>query len=106
MCEAGADGSAHRAVTGYGVVRPGRDASRIGPLFADTADDARALFAALTEAAGAEVAIDVPETNTAAVAMVEEAGFAPSFETARMYTGPVREFARERVFGLTTLELG
>ncbi len=105
--EAGADGSAHRAVTGYGVVRPGRDASRIGPLFADTADDARALFAALSaEAAGTEVAIDVPETNTAAVAMVEEAGFAPSFETARMYTGPVREFARERVFGLTTLELG
>ncbi|MFF3371856.1 GNAT family N-acetyltransferase [Streptomyces sp. NPDC002680] len=95
------------AITGYGVVRPGRDASRIGPLFADTADDARALFAALTAgAAGTEVAIDVPEPNTAAVAMVEEAGFAPSFETARMYTGPVREFAGERVFGVTTLELG
>ncbi|MDX3452240.1 GNAT family N-acetyltransferase [Streptomyces sp. ME02-8801-2C] len=109
--EADADGSAggpaNRAVTGYGVVRPGRDAYRIGPLFADTVDDARALFAALTgEAAGADVAIDVPETNAAAVAMVEEAGFAPSFETARMYTGPVREFARERVFGVTTLELG
>ncbi|MEU6227942.1 GNAT family N-acetyltransferase [Streptomyces sp. NPDC047042] len=102
-----ADGSANRALTGYGVVRPGRDAHRIGPLFADTADDARALFAALTgEAAGADVAIDVPETNAAAVAMVEEAGFTPSFETARMYTGPVREFARERVFGVTTLELG
>lgn len=30
----------------------------------------------------------------------------PSFETARMYTGPVRPFARERVYGITTLELG
>jgi len=101
------DGGRNRAITGYGVVRPGRDAPRIGPLFADTADDARALFAALTaDAAGTEVAIDVPEPNTAAVALVEEAGFAPSFETARMYTGPVRMFAQERVFGVTTLELG
>ncbi|MDX2541616.1 GNAT family N-acetyltransferase [Streptomyces sp. WI04-05B] len=113
VCEADADahgtgaGPGTRAVTGYGVVRPGRDAPRIGPLFADTADDARALFAALTaDAAGTEVAIDVPEPNAAAVAMVREAGFSPSFETARMYTGPVREFAGERVFGVTTLELG
>ncbi|GAA4089702.1 GNAT family N-acetyltransferase [Streptomyces shaanxiensis] len=94
-------------VTGYGVIRPGQDCPRIGPLFADTAEDARALCAALTaEAAGREVAIDVPETNAAAVALVEEAGFTPSFETARMYTGPVRPYAQERVFGVTTLELG
>lgn len=30
----------------------------------------------------------------------------PSFETARMYTGPVRPFSGERVYGVTTLELG
>ncbi|KUM73217.1 GNAT family N-acetyltransferase [Streptomyces curacoi] len=94
-------------VTGYGVIRPGHHCPRIGPLFADTAEDARALFAALTaEAAGREVAIDVPETNPAALALAEEAGFTPSFETARMYTGPVRPYAQERVFGVTTLELG
>ncbi|MDO0917585.1 GNAT family N-acetyltransferase [Streptomyces sp. DT2A-34] len=94
-------------VTGYGVIRPGHDCPRIGPLFADTAEDARALFAALTtEAAGREVAIDVPEPNAAGVALAEEAGFTPSFETARMYTGPVRPYAGERVFGVTTLELG
>ncbi|MGW4437718.1 GNAT family N-acetyltransferase [Streptomyces sp. NPDC004596] len=108
-------GPGHRAfvrhdgerLTGYGVIRPGHDTLRIGPLFADTADDARALFAALTAgAAGLEVAVDVPEPNTAALALVEEAGFRPSFETARMYTGPVRAHAQERVFGVTTLELG
>lgn len=94
-------------LTGYGVLRPGRDTLRIGPLFADTAEDARALFAALTaEAAGGQVAIDVPETSAAGVAIAEEAGFNASFETARMYTGPVRDHARERVFGVTTLELG
>ncbi|MEU9238978.1 GNAT family N-acetyltransferase [Streptomyces shenzhenensis] len=94
-------------LTGYGVIRPGRDTLRIGPLFADTADDARALFTGLTaEAAGDQVAIDVPETSTAGVALAEAAGLAPSFETARMYTGPVRDHAGERVFGVTTLELG
>ncbi|MET8244411.1 GNAT family N-acetyltransferase [Streptomyces sp. NPDC005202] len=94
-------------VTGYGVLRPGHDSLRIGPLFADTAEDARALFAALTaDVEGREVAIDVPETNPAGVALAEEAGFTPSFETARMYTGPVRPYAQERVFGVTTLELG
>ncbi|MFJ9562389.1 GNAT family N-acetyltransferase [Streptomyces fuscichromogenes] len=108
-------GTGHKALvrhdgdrlTGYGVLRPGRDTLRIGPLFADTAEDARALFAGLTaEAAGDRVAIDVPETSPAGVALVEAAGFTPSFETARMYTGPVRDHAQERVFGVTTLELG
>ncbi|WP_326585250.1 GNAT family N-acetyltransferase [Streptomyces sp. NBC_00481] len=94
-------------LTGYGVIRPGRDALRIGPLFADTAADARALLAGLAaEAAGRELAVDVPEPNTAAVALVEEYGLTPSFETARMYTGPIRPYAAERVFGVTTLELG
>ncbi|MFD7710460.1 GNAT family N-acetyltransferase [Streptomyces sp. NPDC059786] len=94
-------------LTGYGVIRPGRDALRVGPLFADTAEDARALFAGLTAgAAGQQVAVDVPLPHTPAVALAEDLGLAPSFETARMYTGPVRPFAAERVFGVSTLELG
>ncbi|MFF6996349.1 GNAT family N-acetyltransferase [Streptomyces sp. NPDC008313] len=94
-------------VTGYGVVRPGREAPRVGPLFADTADDARALLTALAAGApGEAVAVDVPGTNKEAVALVEGLGLTPSFETARMYTGPVRAFAQERVYGITTLELG
>jgi hypothetical protein len=108
-------GPGHRAfvrhdgerLTGYGVIRPGHDSPRIGPLFADTAEDARALFDTLVAgAAGQEVAIDVPEPNAAGVALAEEAGLRPSFETARMYTGPVRAYAQERVFGAATLELG
>ncbi|MFJ2774857.1 GNAT family N-acetyltransferase [Streptomyces sp. NPDC087300] len=94
-------------LTGYGVLRPGRDARRVGPLFADTREDADALLDALAaEADGAPVAMDVPETNPAAVALVEARGMKPAFDTARMYTGPVRDFAQERVFGVTTLELG
>ncbi|MGJ5832228.1 GNAT family N-acetyltransferase [Streptomyces ossamyceticus] len=94
-------------LTGYGVIRPGRDALRVGPLFADTPADARALLAGLAaEAAGRVFAVDIPEENTAAVALAEEYGLTPSFETARMYTGPIRPYARDRVFGVTTLELG
>jgi hypothetical protein len=94
-------------LTGYGVIRPARDGLRVGPLFADSADDARALFSALAaDAAGSAVAIDVPGTNASGIALVEELGLTPSFETARMYTGRVRPFAQERVYGVTTLELG
>jgi GNAT superfamily N-acetyltransferase len=94
-------------LSGYAVLRPARDSLRVGPLFADTADDTRALFAALAaEAGGRALAIDVPETNAAAVALVEKLALTPSFETARMYTGPVRTFAGARVHGVTTLELG
>ncbi|WAU81618.1 GNAT family N-acetyltransferase [Streptomyces sp. Qhu-G9] len=108
-------GTGHRALvrvvdgrlTGYGVIRPAVDALRIGPLFADTPGDARALFAALVaEADGRPVAVDIPEPSVAGVALAEEYGLPPSFETARMYTGPVRPHATDRVYAITTLELG
>lgn len=94
-----------RHITGYGVVRPGTDMPRIGPLFADSAADASALLSALAPPQG-PVAIDVPEVNGPAVALAEAHGLTPGFETARMYTGPVRPHAQDRIFGVTTLELG
>lgn len=94
-------------VTGYGVLRPAQGALRVGPLFADTRADAEELFDALTaETDGVPVVIDVPESQPHAVALAETRGRKPTFETARMYTGPVRDLAEERIFGVTTLELG
>jgi GNAT superfamily N-acetyltransferase len=94
-------------LTGYGVLRAARDGYRVGPLFADTAEDAEALFDALAaQADGAEVLVDVPEPNEAALALVTERKLTPSFETVRMYTGPVPASRSERVFGVTSLELG
>ncbi|MFF0430716.1 GNAT family N-acetyltransferase [Streptomyces sp. NPDC004327] len=97
-------------LTGYGVVRPAESEARVGPLFADTPADAAALLDALAAEARAfgssRIAVDMPEANPAAARLAEERGLEPTFETARMYTGPIRTVARERVFGVTTLELG
>lgn len=96
--------------TGYGVVRPAQDEARIGPLFADTPADAAVLLDALAAEAAAlgspRIAIDVPESNEAATALAASRALAPTFETARMYTGPTRPFAHTRIYGITTLELG
>lgn len=52
------------------------------------------------------VAIDVPDINPAAVRLAEELGLSPSFETARMYTGPSPDVDHTGLFGITSLELG
>ncbi|MGW6461351.1 GNAT family N-acetyltransferase [Streptomyces sp. NPDC055078] len=95
-------------VTGYGVIRPGRDAHRIGPLFADTPADAEALFDGLTARLGPddEVAVDMPETRPEAAALALARGLTAQFPTVRMYTGEAPGIRTERVFGITSLELG
>lgn len=92
---------------GWGVIRPCRKGYKIGPLLADDPELGRRLFVALTTAVGGgEVFIDVPQPNRAALDLAETFGLAPVFETARMYTGPIREPQIDRIFGVTTFELG
>jgi GNAT superfamily N-acetyltransferase len=95
-------------LAGYGVVRPCREAFKIGPLFADDAGLADRLLRSLvaTLAAGARVQLDIPAVNSAAVALVAAHGLAPVFQTARMYTAAAPRLALERLYGVTSLELG
>lgn len=94
-------------VVGYGTIRPCRSGYKIGPLFADDAAGAEALFLALAaEAGGATIALDTPAPNAASVALAERHGLAPVFETARMYRGPDPGLPLARIFGITTFELG
>ncbi len=99
-----ADGS----LTGFGVIRACRTGHKIGPLFADDARTAEALFVSLaaTAAPGEPVSLDVPETNREATALAGRFGLTPSFETARMYRGPAPDLPTGRSFGVTTFELG
>ena len=92
---------------GYGLIRRCREGFKVGPLFAETADEARALFLALAQnAAGAQIFLDVPEPNGAGRALAEAMGLSPVFETARMYRGAAPDLPLSRIFGITTFELG
>lgn len=92
---------------GYGTIRRCVSGWKIGPLFAETPAIAEALLATLVTPAGTDpVYIDIPAPNIAAVEMVQRLGFAPSFDTARMYLGPAPALPLASIFGITTLELG
>lgn len=91
----------------WGVIRPCREGSKIGPLVGDDREAAEAVLGALlASAGGGEIFIDVPNVNNEAIALAQNLGLAPIFETARMYTGEIPQLRLERVFGVTTLELG
>jgi GNAT superfamily N-acetyltransferase len=91
----------------WGVIRPCLKGWKIGPLVADDRASAELVLAALLAGSGGgEIFLDVPSVNRDAVALARSLGLAPVFETARMYTGPIRPLRLERVFGVTTFELG
>jgi ribosomal protein S18 acetylase RimI-like enzyme len=94
-------------ITGYGVLRPCREGAKIGPLFAANEADADLLFRALaSQTPPGPVFLDPPEPNAAALRLTERHGMTPSFETARMYRGPAPELPLQRIFGITSFELG
>ena len=95
-------------ITGYGTIRACRSGHKIGPLFAETAPVAEALFAALCRTVPAvdPIALDTPQSNPAAIDLARRAGLEPVFETARMYAGPDPGLPAGRTFGVTTFELG
>ncbi|ACC74725.1 GNAT family N-acetyltransferase [Paraburkholderia phymatum] len=94
-------------IRGYGVLRRCREGRKIGPLFADDKHIAEALFTALVaRCAGETVTLDVPELNSAAVALAERHRLTSVFETARMYTKRAPDHPLMRLYGVTTFELG
>ncbi|WOH79818.1 GNAT family N-acetyltransferase [Bradyrhizobium sp. BEA-2-5] len=94
-------------LAGWGVIRPCRTGRKIGPLVADDRAGAEAVVAALLASAGSgEVFLDVPAVNRDAVALAQGLGLSPVFETARMYTGAIPALRIDRLFGVTTFELG
>ncbi|MBR1251704.1 GNAT family N-acetyltransferase [Bradyrhizobium sp. AUGA SZCCT0169] len=95
------------ALAGWGVIRPCRQGHKIGPLVADDRATAEAILSALlADMGGGEVFLDVPAINRDAVALAQDLGLTPVFETARMYTGAIPPLRLDRVFGVTTFELG
>ncbi len=92
---------------GLGVVRPCRTGFKIGPLFAETPEVADALFVALSGHAGGEpVFLDVPENHPAALELGRRHHLTESFGCARMYHGAAPDLPWNRIYGVTTFELG
>ncbi|VCU69529.1 Acetyltransferase (GNAT) family protein [Pigmentiphaga humi] len=96
------------SLAGYGVARPCRQGWKIGPLFADTPAGADALAHALVDALppGSPYWLDVPAPNAHALALADRLQLVQSFETARMYRGAAPDLPLDRIYGITSFELG
>jgi hypothetical protein len=95
-------------LAGYGVARICRAGYKVGPLFADNPEIADRLFLALKAHVpnGAPIFLDTPAVNPAAVDLAKRRNMIVAFETARMYKGKSPDLPLNRIFGVTTFELG
>ncbi|WP_149361376.1 GNAT family N-acetyltransferase [Lolliginicoccus suaedae] len=95
-------------VAAAGTIRKCLDGWKIGPLFADSPGLAEELLDDLVACAGgrARVFLDAPEPNGAAGRLAAERGMEVVFETGRMYRGPDPGLPLDRIFGVTSFELG
>ena len=92
---------------GFGVIRKCLNGYKIGPLFADNAKIGESLFSALAnEAIGEPLILDTPEHNPAAIDLANRHGMKEVFGCARMYCGSAPNLPWDRIFGVTTFELG
>lgn len=94
-------------VTGYGVRRKCQQGYKVGPLFADTPGIASTIFRALQhDISGEAIILDVPENNGNAVKLAEAENMEVVFATSRMYQKGMPNVDSDKIFGITTFELG
>lgn len=94
-------------LSGYGIIRSCANGYKIGPLFADNFDIAKEIYQGLCiKAENNPVFLDVPAINPKALQLAEEAKLEKVFETARMYNKTPPKQQLDKVFGVTTFELG
>jgi GNAT superfamily N-acetyltransferase len=95
-------------LAGWGLIRRCREGHKIGPLMADTPAIADGLYAALCASVplGSRVFLDVPTPNAEAVVLAKTYAMHCVFETARMYLGTPPECELQRLYGITSFELG
>jgi predicted N-acetyltransferase YhbS len=95
-------------LAGFGVARRAVEGFKIGPLFADDEAVAESLLLGLVKETGGPILMDVPEASAhpSAEALVRKHGMSEVFRCARMYTNGRPAIAAEKVFGVTSLELG
>jgi GNAT superfamily N-acetyltransferase len=94
-------------LTGWGLLRPCAVGWKIGPLLANDEETAiRLLDGLLASVPGETVSLDVPLPNVAAVRAAADRGMVEVFSTARMYKGTPPALDLDRIWGVTSFELG
>lgn len=94
-------------INGYGVIRKCRKGYKIGPLFADNVEIAERIFLKLCEATAPEpIYFDTPEANPLAVGLALKYGMKECFATARMYSRGSPKIDVQKIYGVTSFELG
>ena len=98
-------------IKGYATLRRCLNGYKVGPLFADTTEVAQALLVSLlstipADQMGSEVFIDMPNPNGQAMALAGQLGLTKVFETGRMYSSHTPDIDLNRIYGITTFELG
>ena len=97
----------HGELKGYTVRRRCHDGYKIAPLFADHPAIAEQLLLACQEGArGQNLIVDMPEINEAALQLAAAYRMERTFATARMYQKGLPALAYDKIFGITTFELG
>ncbi len=92
---------------GFAIVRKANKGYKVCPLFADNEFIAEELYkACLNSVVGEPLYLDIPVTNPAAVELIKRYNAAYVFECARMYYGEPPKVEFNKVFGLTTFEIG
>ncbi len=92
---------------GFAIIRKATTGYKVCPLFADNPTIAEALYQACLNAINDEsLFLDIPMSNEAAKALVKKYEATYIFECARMYYGTPPTVALDKIFGITTFELG
>lgn len=91
---------------GYAVARECREGTKVGPLFASRNDVGGLLYDTVAGQTRSPWFLDVPRSNPAGIGFAHERDMTPIFETARMWRGAAPRIALERVYGVTSFELG
>jgi len=97
----------NQKLKGFAIVRKANTGYKICPLFANNAIIAEELYkACLNSVVGEPLYLDIPVSNPSAVELIKKYNTTYVFECARMYYGQAPKMAINKVFGITTFELG
>ncbi len=96
-----------RNLKGFAIVRKANKGYKVCPLFADSEIIAEELYkTCLNSVAGEPLYLDIPVINKGAVDLITKYNATYIFECARMCYGKQPEVDINKVFGITTFELG